>query len=59
MKPVHKNHLGINHLTGTVHVDNWNGKMDFDYEVELRTYCGVYPDNYSIISSDNIDDYPI
>jgi len=51
MKPVHKNHLGINLLSNTVHVDNWNGKPFCD---NFLTYCGIYPEDYELLHADHI-----
>lgn len=52
MKVVHKNHLGINENTGTVHVDDWNGHSS---HMNYIIFCGRYSNNYVLLQKSHLD----
>lgn len=54
MKVVHKNHLGINLATGTVHVDDWSG---YSGGKEFKILCcgNLIPYEYTLLANNNIN----
>jgi len=57
LKVVHKNHLGLNFLTGTIHVDNWDGSSS---NMSYKLLCGDKErNNYQIFEIESFKRHQI